>query len=148
MLRGCPTTRSVTSFSPTSSAIAFTSPGAPVLTVPRGTARRRSSSEIATPIRASPRSRPRTRPRSVTLGEELLQPRLDGVQRLVVGVALRPAREGEVRLAAGAPADDLPGPLEERRRPDPSRYQGARCRPHQQRLSSAAGAEYNRDRKS
>src|SRR5919109_1585391 len=144
MLRGCPTTRSVTSFSRTSSAIAFTSEGAPVLTVPSGTARRRSSSEMATPIRASPRSRPRTRPRSVTLGEELLQPRLDGFQRLVVGVAPRAAREGEVRLAAGAPADDRPGRLEERRRRDPSRDQVARCRPHEQRLSSAAGAEYDR----
>ncbi len=93
-------------------------PGAPVWIVPSGTAIRRSSSEIATPIRASPRSRPSTRPGRLVwpillTGQELREARGDAGNRLLHRAAVRPAREPHDRLAARSPADLLRGDLEQ-----------------------------------
>src|SRR4029450_7620459 len=90
------------------SAIVRRSAGAPVRTVPSGTAMRRASSEIATPILASPRSSPRTLPGSVTGLQELLQPGLDRVEGLLERVPLGAAGEREVGLASLTPAHDPP----------------------------------------
>ena len=63
--RGRPSTMSVAPRSRARAATASSSPGGcPTCTVPTGTASRRSGSETATPIRASPRSSPRTGPRT------------------------------------------------------------------------------------
>src|SRR5512132_1331484 len=122
-----------------SSAIARTSAGAPVRTVPSGTAIRRASSEIATPILASPRSSPRTLPGSATGLQALLQPGLDRVEGLLERVPLRAARDREVRLAARAPADDLRREFEQRRRGHAPGHQVLRARRHQEGLATLPG---------
>src|SRR5512132_2179499 len=126
-----------------SSAIARTSAGAPVRTVPSGTAIRRASSEIATPILASPRSSPRTLPGSATGLQELLQPGFDRVEGLLERVPLRAAGEREVGLASPTPAHDLRRRLEELRRGHPPGDQLLRARRHQQGLAALTGPEHD-----
>src|SRR3954454_25347505 len=114
---GSPITTRATRFSRTRSAIARISPGGrPTWTVPSGTARRRSGSLIATPIRTSPRSRPSTRPvpaRSPT-GEKRAGPAGDRREsRRQLGRA-GAARVGEVVLVARTPADQRRSVGEER----------------------------------
>src|SRR5215211_5308599 len=125
------------------SAIARTSEGAPVRTVPSGTAIRRPSSEIATPILASPRSSPRTLPGSATCLQEFLQAWLDGVERLLEGVPLRASGEREVGLAPLTPAHDLRRRFEQRRRVHAPGDQALRARRHQQGLATRPGPEHH-----
>src|SRR5687767_6799580 len=123
----------VTAWSFTIAAIALTSSGAPVLTVPRGTAIRRSGSEMATPILDWPRSRPSTRPcpgsrspsRSGT-GQESLNPVRDACQRLIQGVGLRTTSHRKSILPADPAPDDLGGFLQELTGVDP----GEKARGH------------------
>src|SRR5215218_6732525 len=126
-----------------SSAIARTSAGAPVRTVPSGTAIRRASSEIATPILASPRSSPRTLPGSATCLQEFLQAWLDGVERLLEDVPLRASGEREVGLAPLTPAHDLRRRFEQRRRVHAPGDQALRARRHQQGLATRPGPEHH-----
>src|SRR5215208_2174149 len=116
------------------SAIARTSEGAPVRTVPSGTAIRRPSSEIATPILASPRSSPRTLPGSATCLQEFLQAWLDGVP-------LRAAGEREVGLAPLPATHDLRRRFEQRLRVHAPGDQVIRARRHQQGLATLPGPE-------
>src|SRR6185503_17237757 len=136
---GWPTTTSVTSCSRTRSAIARTSAGAPVRTVPSGTAILRAPSEIATPIRASPRSSPRTRPDSPTGLEQFLQTGLDRIEGLLERVPFRAAGEREVRLAARTPADDPRGGFEQRRRGDAPADQVLGARGNEEGLAALPG---------
>src|SRR3954470_23221468 len=135
---GSPITTRVTSCSRTRSAIARISPGGrPTCTVPSGTARRRSGSLMATPMRTSPRSRPRTRPASERsgTGEEHAGAIRDRGKRRGELRGARAAGVREVVLAAGAAADHRRGIGEQRGCGYATADRGRRRRGHEDRLA-------------